>query len=325
MKIKIIAVLLIFLFSCQKEDFEIAVPENNISEKLVVHSTLRPFSFTSNNQLLTVEIQATTSFNDETRKKIISDATVILKKNNTETDTLEYIDSLKTYLIDLNNIANYPIANDTFTITVNRQDYKTVSSKTILPDKVAITGSDIIPIAFFDDSEPARPVSEASINFNDPAETENYYELILSDITEREDTYFELTTNNKFITSESYYPTSFEFDKTKPKSLLFSDKMFNGQEVAINVFYMCPFIIIEGIKTIPTHYITIHLRNVTKEYYLYKTTAMKQRYSLQENILYGVGEPVDIYTNIKNGYGLFGAYNYDINQHRIEEIIIDEK
>lgn len=313
--------ILITFNSCEKKDLEIDVELEKQPSKLVVHSILKPFSFSSNNQLLTVEVQRTTPFDENKREVVIPDAIVTLSKNNCVLDTLIFNDSLKTYLIPYNSINKYPKQDDIFKLQVEKEGFETVTSKTIIPKKVEINNSKIIPIAYFDDNE--RPYSEASFEFTDPINEINYYEVIISDITELENTFFELSTSNKIITSESYYPSLLEFDKPKPKSLLFSDKIINGKTVNINCYYLTPYMINEGVPKVISHYITIHLRNVTKEYYKYKTTALQLYYSLEENILYGSGEPVNIYSNIKNGYGLFGSYNYDVISHKIDEIIIE--
>jgi len=313
--------IIIFFASCEKKDFEIEVKVEDVPQKLVVHSSLRPFSYTSNNQLLYIELLRTTRFDENKRKVIIPDAIVILSKNNIEIDTLYYEDTLKSYIIPYNSISEYPKQGDVFKLIVEKEGYKTVMSETTIPEKVEIQSSEIIPIAFFDEFD--KPYSEASFEFTDPSNETNYYEVVISDITELENTFFELSTNNKIITSESYYPSLLEFDKPKPKSLFFSDKTINGRKVDISCFYYAPYIIDGGVPKVMAHYITIHLRNITKDYYIYKTAALQEYYSLEENILYGSGEPVNIYTNIENGYGMFGSYNYAISTHRIEEIIIE--
>jgi len=80
----------------------------------------------------------------------------------------------------------------------------------------------------------------------------------------------------------------------------------------------------DGQNVLYDHYISIHLRNITEEYYKFKTTMIQNLYSKQEDILYGMGEPLNVKSNIKNGYGLFAGFNNDIVSFHFDEQIISE-
>lgn len=265
---------------------------------------------------LIIDLQSSTHIFDTTRKDIINNAIVVFYRNDTIIDTLDFDVENKNYIIS-KEMSDYPEIGDKCSLVIQHEDYATISSSTSIPNIIKILDSQIVPVAFFDEYD--APYSEATITFSDPKEQINYYEIIVSGITEEVDSYKELTTNNKVITSEPYYPSLFEFDKTKPKRLLFSDNLINGTTTSVNVFYLAPYKISET-RYIPQHYVTIHLNNVTEEYYKNQTTFIQHINTLQENILYGSGEPNIVYTNINNGYGVFAGYNSDKFSHKIDSI-----
>ncbi|MCD6112151.1 MAG: DUF4249 family protein, partial [Bacteroidales bacterium] len=236
---------------------------------------------------------------------------------------LRYVDSLNTYIIS-NSMSDYPIAGKKYSIQILEDGYKTLTSNTIIPSKVNITDTVITPIAYFD--ETGSVFSEIAVTFTDPENEINYYELAVSDIAfsyDNADNFYELSTNDNIITSESYYPSLIRFDVDKPKYLLFTDKEINGMKHTLNVYYTPPQREDDN-RYISNHYISIHLRNVTEDYYKFKTSMIQHLYSKKEDILYGMGEPLNVISNIENGYGLFAGFNNDIVSLHIKEQIINE-
>ena len=192
-----------------------------------------------------------------------------------------------------------------------------MTSKTTIPEIIPLTSTNILPIAYIDETESVH--SEVSIAFTDPASKANFYEVVISDISEKFD--YELSTTNPIITSESYYPALVDFKNNKPKALLFADSKINGQNIDLKVYYTPPQTISDH-RYISDHIISIHLRNVTEEYYKNKTTFIQHQYSLQEDILNGAGEPINVFSNIHNGYGVFAGYNNSIQSIHVPEILV---
>ena len=312
MKFFYIIVLIFILLSCSKE-IEIDIPRTK--PQLVVYSTIVPFTIPKP-KFLRLSLQTSKHIFD-TSTTYINYAKVLFYENNTLKDTLKYNDSLRYYIISEND---YPVAGNNYSIKIIKKGFDTVTANTTIPNKVNIIDTNITPIAFFDDL--GSVFSEVSITFNDPPNEENYYEIAISDIAfsyENYDYFYDLTTNDNIITSESYYPSLIRFDVDKPKFLLFTDKQINGQKYTVNVYYTPPQRISEY-RYISKHYISVHLRNVTKEYYKFKTTMIQQSYSKTEDILYGMGEPLNVISNINNGYGLFSGFNNDIVSFHIDSV-----
>ncbi len=314
MQNKAIIIFLIFVsFSCTKEVI-IDIPSQNPS--LVVYSTLVPFTL-PNPKFLTISLQGTKHIYDSASYQV-ENATILFSKNNNLPDTLEYADSLGCY--PLNRL--FPKAGDKYSITIQKEGFKTIYAQTTIPSKVLITDTIIKPIAYFD--ETGSVFSEISVTFIDPADEINYYELAVSDISFTYDNpgaFYELSTNDNIITSESYYPSLIRFYADKPKYLLFSDKQINGTKHTLIVYYSPPQLE-DIIRYIAPHYISIHLRNVTEDYYKFKTTMTQHLYSKEEDILYGMGEPLNVISNIENGFGLFSGFNNDIVSFKIDSTFL---
>ena len=303
---------LLFIISCTKE-IEIKIPEKQ--PKLVVSSTIVPFTLPMPAQL-GLELQSSLNIFDTTKKALITDALVLYYENNILIDTIKYVDVLKKYIIST-AINKYPVAGNDYSIQIIKQGFATVIAKTTIPHIVDITKLDILPIAYLD--ETGSPHSEVSIAFTDPSDKVNFYEVEISDITEKFN--YELSSNNPIITGESYYPSVLDFKNNMPTSLLFNDSKINGQNVILKIYYLAPLIITDH-SYISDHSINVHLKNVTEEYYKNKITFIQHTYSLQENMLYGSGEPINVYSNINNGYGVFAGYNNSIQSLHIPETLV---
>jgi hypothetical protein len=78
-------------------------------------------------------------------------------------------------------------------------------------------------------------------------------------------------------------------------------------------------------RYVSRHLGNIQLKNVTEEYYLFKTSYLQGLYNQKENALYGMGEPMNVFTNIENGYGVFAGYNDHIVQFAVQETLISTK
>lgn len=131
-----------------------------------------------------------------------------------------------------------------------------------------------------------------------------------------------LFTNDKVITTESYYPSPVAFDAKQPDHLLFSDKLINGKTHTIEVTYRAPLRLLGKTKYIPFHIILLVFRSVSEDYYRYYTSLLKQKNAVRPEILFGAVEPSTVFTNIKNGYGVFAGYSEDNLNIQVDSIII---
>ncbi len=322
------AILLLFiaaLLSCSKE-VEVDVPLQKPKMAIVGHlSSEIPVYFWYKPPPVRFKLQALTHVFDSVKQNFITDALVVLRNGTRYIDTLQYVDSLKRYVCNEDTLRKYLKTGETFSLSVAKDGFESLISTTTIPKRVEILNSSITTVAFFDESEFTTLYSEANIEFKDPEEETNYYEIVVVNSGYPDiDQVFKsavLKTNNPIITSESYYPSLMEFDKEPLKSLFFSDKTFNGQKINLSVFYENEAY--DKTDLLAHHRITIYLRNVSPEYYTYKTRLIEHLHALQENVLYGSGEPVPVYSNIEHGYGLFGSYNVSHVTYDIDDIVLD--
>lgn len=301
------------LFSCDiTTEIEVDIPLK--PPKLVINSTLVPWTIPGMKQL-GIEVSSTTHIFDTSEYKPVTDATVLLFKNGEFVDTLKYVDTVRarpgSYPVDYPPFKG-PLPGDTYSIEVSAPGYEKVYAKTTIPEKVEILDASITPVGLIDDM--GRIWSEVTITFADPPEIENYYEIVVSGATSLYQVYYSLFTHESVITGESYYPSPMQPHLKNPTHLLFNDRSFNGEIKTLSFYYSDP----GGLSDY--YIISIQLRNITAEYYYHKTTLLQSLNNQEEDVLYGMREPLNIFTNIENGHGIFAGFNEDIFQALIERI-----
>ncbi len=289
--------------SCTKE-IVIDVPKPE--EKMVVYATITPF-LPPKPKELKISLK-NSAYIFDTVFYDIKDANLLFYENNKLIDTLYYNEDKKGYLIT-KDISDYPKVGSNYSIQIEKDGYQTITANTYIPAIVQPDSIVINPIAYI--NEDGGVFSEISITFTDPLQDTNYYEIIVSDPSY--DYYtpkmlYELSSTDNLITSEAYYPSLLNPDIKYPQYILFSDNTIAGATSTIHLYYFPPQDM-SNIRYISDHYIDIHFRNVTKEYYLFKTTLLRNRVNQIEDILNGMAEPLNVFSNIENGYGLFSGYN----------------
>ena len=96
----------------------------------------------------------------------------------------------------------------------------------------------------------------------------------------------------------------------EPKSIIFSDELFNGEETNIPISFRYPCINSNSGGTIASDYsLVVYFLSITEEYYLYRKSLYKHLFSQQTDIWNGAIEPVNMYSNVNGGYGVFAGYS----------------
>ena len=139
---------------------------------------------------------------------------------------------------------------------------------------------------------------KVSLSFQDEAKVKNFYEIVIL--------------NEDSSINQSFNITSFvitldnESDPNSPGTILFADEIFDGQQLDLNIFvnsYDAPIIV---------------LKNVSRNYYEYRKSLETHFFNQnvdRENI-YELfkGDPVELYSNVTNGLGIFAGYTQDIKE-----------
>jgi hypothetical protein len=307
---------LLMLFSSCSKDISINIPEKDYS--MVINSTIAPWNLPNNPKGVSAIVNQSIHISDSSLNTALPDAIVTIFENESLIDTLTYNDSLRMYSLTK---FWFPTLENTYTLKVKHPIYGIITTTTNIPSKIEIIDTVITPIVFIDEDN--APYNEIALTLKDDINETNYYEVVLSGASfdfNSSENYYELSSHDKLITREPYYPKLERFDIKKPKFLLFTDLGIEGEEYTLKFNYMPPLIIDRGNEIVPSHYVSIHLRNITKEYYLFKTSWIQQLNNQVEDVLYGGAEPMNVYSNIENGYGVFAGFNFASATMRVDEV-----
>ena len=304
-----------FIFwSCQTDmELEIELPEPK--KKLVLNSTFTSFT-PPYVKPLQVRLWNSWPVLDTSQAKQITDAKILWYENDQLLDSLYFDDTLNAYTL---REFYFPVEGANYSIEILKDGYKNISAQNFIPPGVPIQDYKLVSFAGLNNDNLAY--SSVSITFNDPEHTENYYEIIVTDVSNEKNKY-RLWTNEKIITEEPWYPSVLSFDSKLPQRLLFNDKQINGTEKQI-VFYFTPEQVIDkGKLKIRYSIIDIYLRSVTAEYYRYYTTLLQHKYNQKGDFFYGLSEPLNVFTNVENGYGIFAGFYNDAVTIEIDTLTI---
>lgn len=286
----------IFLSGCQKE-VKIDLPTE--SPKLVVNCFFNPDSTWK------VRISSTISLSGKDKPGFISNATVELYENNALISTLSHADS--GYYIN----SQKPLFNKQYTLKVTAPDFesvecsdKLISSTTAFTTKFDTTERFITikELAFSENI----PVSQLQINIKDDPTVRNFYEL--------RGIYFKKDPKHpevRTVVFHSFYPGLETFSNYQ-KLVLFKDSLFSGTETMVTLYLSNRGAF--GGTSLPNGNIGVawwkvddlylDIKQVSEQYFLYQKTFLQQKYN-QENPF---SEPTKVYSNVKNGLGIFAGY-----------------
>ncbi len=296
-KLNFVAVIFL-LSSCIKE---IPLDETILNPKLVVNSIICPDS------LIRVQVSKTVAITDS-GNRIIENANVMLYKEGAFVSTLANIgNGIYVY-------GTYPEKGKLYEIKVNAPGFFSVSANEIIPEKTNIISCSFKgPIATINPTW-GDEMGVVNILFKDNALIKNYYELIF---------YWEK--NSKF----EYIPTnniSLDIPVLKnegdieyePTSIFFSDELFNGMEFSLNINIYMPFGLDTNQIMAAPGKLFVNLRSTSYNYYKYRKLWTRHRYNQNQGIEYYQdifrGEPINMFTNVVNGNGIFAGYSQDVKE-----------
>jgi hypothetical protein len=177
----------------------------------------------------------------------------------------------------LNNNGNYILARDT------------------IPQRVSILDATNLYPVYTDNY--GTTFGKITLVFNDEVKETNYYEIII--LNEQGALIHVFKIKNPVISVDN------ENDPISPNSLLFTDELFNGQELKLEIFT-------------EAHSPVVILKNVSYTYYHYRKSIINHIYNQnrKRDDVYNLfkGNPVTLYSNIENGLGIFTAYSQDIKK-----------
>lgn len=294
-KIIYIIFALTALASCRKV-LDIDIPEKD--RKIVVNSI-----FAADSAIRVHVSKSISALESDNDVELVHNAQVSLFKDNTLLEVLNY-DGKGFYKSDFGLGAGHE-----YTVQVTVPNMNTAFSSCVLPEPVSIISLDtsFVTIHVTDEMMGGTydvDAFEAKIRFHDP-DGENYYM-----VSAKVDFTFEYYYGMK--ETYSYYPyisandfaikdnnTYIYFNEIS--AMVFDDHIFEGQEYTLPVYFE-EYNFNEGENNV-----TFFLHSIPKEFYLYVLS--REKYNMTEGGFFA--EPVLIYNNITNGYGLFTGYSSD--------------
>ena len=142
--------------------------------------------------------------------------------------------------------------------------------------------------------------SSITIRFNDSPIEKNYYEIMLMKefaVSKKKSKKLGLWSNDAVIKNEGYVNEVYD-------NLIFSDELINGKShtLAFNFYHRLDE------SNIASRFF-IHFRSVSENYFFYKKKLILHFENQFGDIWDGTGNPVNLYSNVENGYGIFAGYS----------------
>ncbi len=292
-KVKIIipALFLSILLITSCEDAFTTVKEINLPEhekKIAVFSSL-------NDSICRIFISHSKSIDDNSGYDIVK-ANVNIYKNDKSFFSFVYPDDLKH-----GNITNSFIAlpksineGEKYELEVESSEYGIAKANQIVPDSPEIKDF-LYSEGFY--IEQYDTLDKLEFTIEDDGEKENFY-LFNASLT-----FFKLTRSKLNLDVSTDDPLVKEFYGNFERGFILSDKTFNGQNKKMilklqSYSFQYPPDPDEYLDTVE-----LKVKSITKDYYNFLLSQIQYNQS-QDNPF---AEPVNIYSNIKNGYGLFSA------------------
>lgn len=277
----VLSVLLIYTPSCIKD---VDIPIKDVENRLVLKCL-----FTEMQEMKVILGQSIPTGKKNSER--ISGANVVLYMDDHPYDTLNETEQ-GVYFTDI-----IPEQGKRYKLICEVNGFKTITSNVSeIPEKCNIISATVKDSVAIDESD---IVSEIKILFSDPPAQNNFYDLDIIYI------------NNDSITDLDYYSAYYTdlgkepvlinegLLKYYPSSLIFSDALFNGNtyNLTVNVIYK-------------DYDVMIILRRISEDLYNYLKTLTLYRNAVDYS-LWGSAEPINVISNINNGFGIFSGYSAD--------------
>jgi hypothetical protein len=287
MRKSIPVLILLTLFGCELI-VDIDVPFEH--EQLTLNSVFH------NDSLWTATLSLNHHILNSSPFERIENGLVVLYQNDLPIDTLTHQQNG----VYQSNTGK-PLQGNAYEIRASAEKYGSVAARSSIPLGAPITNVEIISST----TAEGFPSNTFRVKFKDDASMQNYYQIIL----EVESDYLDFQTGQprtrrNRMAIESDDPATQSENTNSYDGILLKDIFFNGKEVEVS--FKTPYYNVQNSGTI-----LITLRTLSEDYYKYKTTEQ-----LQENTSGDpFAQPVNVYNNIENGFGIFAGYSQSIASH----------
>jgi hypothetical protein len=239
---------------------------------------------------------------DNAELSYIADATINIYENNI---LIKTIDTSFYKLVNISDEIIYystdlkPQIGKEYIVEISAEGYETIMAEGVLPNAVSFEVNQFVIIDSFKYEYPLGVYwldlkAEFNVRIDDPPFENNYYALyvLYFDVDSNYFITYSLTTTSDDLSIEGT-------DDINLQSVLFTDKLFNGEQHEISFNVDCTSLPLDN-----SNKVYVYLASYSEDTYLYRHS-----YALfQESYGDFFSQPVQVYSNIKNGYGIFGGY-----------------
>jgi hypothetical protein len=286
------------MLSCEK-DITVDAPQHEV--KLVVNS------ITGMNMPFTAIVGKTAGILDLTTPEsyLVSNAVVLLYENNVVKDTLEFNPTTNRYHAKNKTIAK---AGFSYRLTATAPGFNTAEAETTMPANIIIESiSRRLNVRADADS---NMYDEVKIRFTDDAATSNYYMVKFTrPFNNRGDIHYEDMYCMRSLDTDIDRRTDVDpilFEDCIDREFMMTDKRFKGPVKELIVFIRNHELEPVSDTVVNRQYKAVaELKNITADQYNYR----KSNGAYHDSEDNPFAEPVLVFTNIQNGYGLFSTYN----------------
>lgn len=306
-------IILIQLFiACTKE---IEFNPKNKSPFLVMNSYLDP------DHVLSVNVSQSATIIEKLTKNIVSDAVVKVYENETLLETLQFDVVSSRYLGVVK-----PSVGKEYKITVVKDGFLAIEATTVIEPAPEILKCTIVKDNHYSDR------ANANITFKDPAGVKNYYRLVVKneDVFSEKPDWVQNDGNSSgggwiYSSNPGFWSTdpNLNWDNGSssagvfddvPQNIfnIFNDDLIDGKEYTLSFSYSLSAYPEANNRTI------IYLQAITEDLHKYLKTYSAQYYFGDDFLL----EPIQVYTNVKNGGGILGSYNANKFIVNVDDLVI---
>jgi len=279
--------------SCVKE---ILLISPQISDELIVNGIIKayePIGITLTKQ---IEISSVKT------NPIDSASVILLLKNDIIIDTLGF--SVNRYCSD-----QVAIPGNQYSVQRINSDDVHLYARTLVPDSVSDIICEFTAGRLFD--EYGEPITESFITITDDENEDDYYLLYLGEYSDSTFStysyaaYWQL--NDPVLINEGIL-------EYNPSYFVFSDELFKGEPYTLHINYHVGYSY-NGVGYFPIPAFCV-IQRISEEYYFFMKSFLRHKYN-QQYIDYSrfdpmelllKGQPIELYTNIDNGLGIFASY-----------------
>jgi hypothetical protein len=217
------------------------------------------------------------------------DALIMLRENDIIIDTM--------YLEDGYYYSHIPAEkNKAYSLEILAPGMETVFCEDIIPERTVLQGYVCTDSILIDGD--GFIINELKLDFQD-LPGPSFYEVELEARN--------VVRNGKmglwFMNNSDPIITSTGLLDYRPRTLIFKDDMFDGKHCSVKIYFATQAYLDYNLKII--------FRSVSESYYKYKAKQFAYLFSLENDIFSGMGEPINLYSNITGGFGIFAGYSTD--------------